>query len=83
MAGVPLDASAVVVNLTGVDAVAPGFVTSWPTGQVQPLASVLNLAAGDTRANGVILPLGSTGSLDHAAQSGLDLLADVTGYYLP
>ncbi len=83
LAAIPLDAAAVVVNLTGTGATGSGFVTSWPTGQPQPLASTLNLAAGDTRANAAILPLGGGGRLNHFTQHPTHLLADTTGYYTP
>jgi hypothetical protein len=46
VAGVPLGADAVVVNMTAVNAQAPGFATVYPCGQSRPEASNLNYAAG-------------------------------------
>ena len=48
----------------------------------QPLASTLNLRAGDTRANAAILPIGSGGKISYFTQSGTNLLADIAGFYL-
>ncbi len=79
--GVPNDAAAAVLNVTATGAVAPGFVTVWPTGRTQPLASTLNLTrAGDTTPNLVIVPLGTGGRVSLFSQAGAHLLADVTGY---
>jgi len=73
--------SAVVLNLTGVDAPATGYVTAWPTGTTRPLASNLNLAAKDVRANLVVVPVGPGGGVSFFTQSGTHLLADVTGWF--
>ena len=81
VAGVPLDAAAVVMNITAVQAVAEGFVTVWPTGRPRPEASTLNVTPQEAAApNTVIMPLGADGRLDFYADAGVHLLADVTGY---
>ena len=73
--------SAVVLNLTGVDASAVGYVTAWPTGAARPVASNLNLAARDVRANLVVVPVGAGGRVSLFTQSGTHLVADVTGWF--
>jgi hypothetical protein len=73
--------SAVVLNLTGVDAPAAGYVTAWPSGTERPLASNLNLAAGDVRANLVVVPVGAGGGVSLFTQAGTHLVADVTGWF--
>ena len=73
--------SAVVLNLTGVDAPAAGYVTAWPTGATRPVASNLNLAARDVRANLVVVPVGAGGRVSLFTQSGTHLVADVTGWF--
>lgn len=73
--------SAVVLNVTGVDAPAVGYVTVWPAGAPRPLASNLNLAAGDVRPNLVVVPVGAGGRVSLFTQSGTHLLADVTGWF--
>ncbi len=81
VAGVPSGAAAVVLNVTATDATAAGFITVWPTGRAQPLASTLNLTRpGDTTPNLVIVPLGVGGRVSLFSQAGANLLADVTGY---
>ncbi|HWL41294.1 MAG TPA: hypothetical protein VNQ73_00020, partial [Ilumatobacter sp.] len=53
-ADVPLDAAAVVLNVTAVGPAGPGYVTAFPCDQQRPLASNLNYAPGDVVANLVI-----------------------------
>ena len=74
--------AAVALNLTGTGSQAAGFVTSWPTNEAMPLASTLNLGAGDTRAIAAILPISPGGQLDHFAEVPTHLLADVAGYFI-
>ena len=74
--------SAVVLNVTGTEATAAGYVTVWPEGTA-PTASNLNLErAGQTRANLVTVPVGSDGSVRLYTQSGVHLIADVFGYFV-
>ena len=80
--GVPNDAVAVAVNLTGTEAAAAGYVTVWPSGESRPLASSLNFTgANDTAANAVIVRLGLGGQVNLFTQNGAHLVADVTGYW--
>lgn len=74
--------AAVVLNITATDSTAAGFVTAWPAGQTRPLASVLNLPGrGATVPNLVIVPLGAGGRVSLYAQNGVDLVADVAGWF--
>jgi hypothetical protein len=77
---VPADASAVVLNVTGTEAEADGFVTVWPCGAPQPLASNLNLEAGKDRPNLVISQIGADGKVCIYTQNPAHLIADVNGY---
>jgi Tol biopolymer transport system component len=82
--GVPSGASAVVMNVTAADSVDAGFITVWPTGQQQPLASSINLTGvGQTRPNLVVVPIGDAGKVSMFSQRGAHLIADVTGYFRP
>jgi len=83
--GVPATgASAVVLNVTAADAAAAGFVTVWPTGAARPTASNLNLErAGQIAPNLVIVKLGSGGRVSMYTKSGVQLIADVAGYFEP
>lgn len=74
--------SAVVVNLTGTEAGAPGFVTAYPADVKRPNTSNVNLvSAGATRANSVIVPVSPSGEVSFYSLSSTHLLADITGYY--
>ena len=55
--GVPSSGvSAVVLNVTVTRPTAPGFVTAYPAGQPQPVASNVNYTGGETVANRVTVP---------------------------
>ena len=72
--------SAVVLNVTATEATADGFVQVFPGG-VRGLTSSLNLEAGQTAPNLVIVPISATGTVSIFTQSGTHLLADVMGYF--
>jgi len=80
-AGVPVDASAVVLNMTVVNARAAGFVTVYPCGEALPTASNLNFVAGQTVPNLVIARPGVGGRVCVFADAGVDVLADVAGFF--
>jgi hypothetical protein len=85
LGGVPMtDVSAVVLNVTVTDALGAGFVTVYPSGVARPAASTLNHAAGETRANLVIVRLGADGKVDlyNGSDATTDLVADLSGYYI-
>ena len=76
--------AAVVVNVTGTEASAPGYVQAMPDdGSVTPgRSSTLNLTqSGDTTANLAIVPLDGRDSVVLYTQSGTHLVLDVVGYY--
>lgn len=52
-------ASAVVLNVTATEPTASAFVTVWPCSEAMPLASNLNVVAGQTAANLVTVALGT------------------------
>ena len=81
VAGVPMDAAAVVMNVTVTNPVGPGYVTVWPCGAPQPLASNLNYVAGQNVPNLTISRLGSGGQVCLYSLVGTDLVADVAGYF--
>ena len=76
----PNDASAVVLNVTGTEASGDGYVTVWPCGTPQPVASNLNLVVGTDRPNLVVSKIGTFGKVCLYTQAGAHLLADVNGY---
>ncbi len=79
--GVPNNAAAVVMNVTVVNAAAPGYVTVWPCGQPQPNTSNLNYVRGQTVPNLTITKLGTGGKVCFLSLATVELIADVAGYY--
>jgi hypothetical protein len=83
VAGVPAGGvSAVVLNVTAVEATEPTYVTVWPSGQPKPNTSNLNVRPGIDTPNLVIATVGTDGTIQLANQFGsLNLIADVSGYF--
>ena len=81
--GVPAKgAEAVVLNVTAVEGLAPGFVTVWPSGTTVPNVSNINLDhVGQTRPNQVIVKLGLAGAFSLYTSGGAHLIVDVVGYF--
>lgn len=78
--GVPAEATAVVLNITAIRPSTNTFVTVHPCLPTVPLASSLNVAAGQIRGNEVIAELDSAGDLCVFVSGGTDLTIDVVGY---
>ena len=84
--GVPVGATAVVLNVTAVDPTATSFVTVWPGDQSQPTVSNINTRSGAAVPNLVVVRLPTSGgsagmiSLFNAA-GDTHLLVDVLGYF--
>ena len=80
-ADIPLSASAVVVNITAVNA-NPGFWSAFPANQGFSGTSSLNLDTGaQTRAGQAIVNLVGTNTFKVYSESGGHLLVDVVGYF--
>jgi hypothetical protein len=79
--GVPVDASAVVLNVAVTESQVPGFVTVWPCGQARPGTASLNYDAGETTSNLVIADLGASGKVCLFSLAGAHLVADVNGFF--
>jgi hypothetical protein len=77
--GIPGGAGAVVLNVTATGASAGGYVTVFPCGSEPPLASNLNVTAGETVANAVLARLGD-GAVCFYASTPVHLVVDVAGY---
>jgi len=81
-AGVPADATAVALSITGAQAGATTFVTVWNAGAPRPTASTLNLVRGQTAANSATVPLSGDGSVSLYNNLGtVHLVIDVMGYF--
>jgi len=83
--GVPNDAKAVVLNLTGVGPTSATDLRAYPTprtGTAQPQVSNLNLASGEIRANLVTVPVGESGRVRILNSGGTThVLGDLSGWY--
>lgn len=82
--GIPDDATAVVLTLTGVNRAEGNFVSVYPTGGARPEVSNLNLSFPlEAAANLTTVRLGDGGAVDVYAFAPCDLIVDVAGYYEP
>jgi uncharacterized protein (DUF1501 family) len=83
VAGVPTEAKAVVLNVTATQPSSGTYVTVWPSGVARPEASNLNVEAGDTAPNQVIVAVGANGKVSLFNAFGkVHLIADLVGYYV-
>lgn len=81
---IPVTARAYSVNITAIPKTGSlGFLTVWPTGQVQPGVSTLNSPDGQIVANGAIIPAGVGGAVDTYVTNDADLVIDINGYFVP
>lgn len=81
--GVPRNAQAVVLNVTGIRPDRRTYLTIYPTGEERPLAASLNPAAGAIAGNLVVAKVGSEGRVTIFNERGsLDLTADATAYFV-
>lgn len=81
--GIPANASAVAVNITAVRSPGRGYITVYP-GDPRPVTSTVNFEAGQDRANLALAQIGADGtiSLYNGSPYPVDLLADVSGYFV-
>ncbi len=81
--GIPADVAAVVLNVTVTNTRSAGYVSAYADGTERPTTSNVNYAAGDSVPNLVIVPVGKNGyvNLYNYGERGVDLIADVTGYF--
>ena len=81
LAGVPNNATAVVVNLTAVSPTTGTFLTVFPN-LPRPLVSDLNPAAGDVKGNLTVATLSSSGKISIYNNTGnVNVVVDVLGWY--
>ncbi len=85
--GVPANASAVTGILTVTGQTSGGWVLLGPVETTSATSSTINFPVGDDRANGVTVALSGSGTLSAvfgaAPGSTVELLFDVTGYFVP
>lgn len=79
-AGVPADASAVILNVTVDDTSWEGFVTVYPAGTTRPNTSNLNYPPSRTVPNAVVARVGSGGNVCIFNLRPTHLVIDIAGY---
>jgi hypothetical protein len=82
VAGVPVGATAVSLNVAAVTPVRAGHLRVFPTGGAVPTASVLNFGAGKNTPNHVVVPIGADGSVSVYAGDTTNVIVDINGYFL-
>jgi len=81
--GIPATATAYWLNVTAIPQTGLGYLTTWPSGQAQPLVSTLNSFTGAVTANAAIVPAGANGNISFYVTDTSDLVVDVYGYFAP
>jgi hypothetical protein len=79
-AGIPMSATAAVLNVTAISARAPGYITVFPCGTDRPNAANLNYTAGQIVPNAVFAKLDSDGKVCVYTYAEVDLAVDVAAY---
>jgi Chaperone of endosialidase len=80
--GIPANAAAYSLNVTVVPAGFLGYLTIWPAGSTQPLASTINSYLGVVVANAAIVSAGTNGAVSVYATNPTDVILDVNGYFV-
>jgi hypothetical protein len=68
------------LNVTVVPAGGLGYLSIWPSGQLQPLVSTLN-SDGRVKANAAVVPAGMNGAVSVYASDATDVILDIDGYF--
>jgi hypothetical protein len=78
---IPSTASAYSMNVTVVPGGALYYLSTWPSGEAQPLVSTLNSYNGAVLANAAIVPAGSGGSISVYVTNPTNVILDANGYF--
>ncbi|MFE2478802.1 PKD domain-containing protein [Streptomyces sp. NPDC059389] len=80
--GIPADATAVALNLTGTGSTENAHVIAYPEADKRPTTSNLNLEPGKDKSNQAIVPVGPNGTITLYTNTGsTHLVLDAVGYY--
>jgi sugar lactone lactonase YvrE len=80
---IPPTAAAYSLNVTVVPGGVLSYLSTWPTGQAQPLVSTLNSFDGSVVANAAIVPAGTGGAISVFVTNPTDVILDINGYFAP
>jgi CubicO group peptidase (beta-lactamase class C family) len=81
--GIPSVAQAYSLNFTVVPTGPLGYLSTWPSGSLQPLVSTLNSPTGAVTANAAIVPAGAGGAIDVYVTNHTEVIVDINGYFAP
>ncbi len=77
----PAGAAAVALNLTAIDAGAPGFLTAYPCGTERPEVASVNFGVHDTIGGATFVPVGADGTVCVFTFGAADVTVDLTGTF--
>ncbi|MCU1367833.1 MAG: hypothetical protein JWL72_3909 [Ilumatobacteraceae bacterium] len=82
---IPATATAALLNITiDNDSTLQSFLTVWPTGETQPVASSNNALPGLVASNSMLAKIGQGGKISIYNQAGsINLVVDLVGYTVP
>ena len=80
--GIPANASAYSFNLAVVPSGPLGFVTIWPTGESQPVASNISSYNGEILSNAVLVGVGTSGAVSVYVSNTTHVVLDISGYFV-
>ncbi|MGE3445396.1 MAG: hypothetical protein AB7L13_22395 [Acidimicrobiia bacterium] len=79
-AGVPNDATAVVMTVTAANPGAAGYVVVWPDGRARPATSTLNMPGPGVSVPNLVLSGLGNGAIRVASMVATDVVVDVVGF---
>ena len=80
---IPSSAVAYSVNATVLPNAKLNYLTMWPAGTTQPVASTLNSLDGRIKANAAIVPAGTSGAVSVYVSDATQFILDIDGYFVP
>ncbi len=80
---IPSSAAAYSLNVTAVPTRPLGYLTIWPTGEDQPVASTMNSLDGRVKADAAIVPSGYQGAVSVFVTDTTNVVLDIDGYFVP
>ncbi len=78
---IPTTATVYSLNVTVVPNGRLGYLTIWPTGQDQPLVSLMNSLDGRIKANAAIVPGGADDAVSVYVSDTTNVVIDIDGYF--
>ena len=81
--GIPATAQAYSFSVAVVPSTVLGYLTVWPTGQMQPQVATLNSLDGRIKSNAAIIPAGTGGAVSVYATNNTQVILDINGYFVP